>query len=252
MEPTFILASLIIFGAFLINAIGGFGSGIIAMPLLLLFLDLRLGSVAFALATMLSFLQLDWIMRRELDYKPALPFLGGSIVGLFIGISMLMIPALDIWAKAILTVIIILLSVKELAFQNKEHNNQSEKIRVRLPIALGLGTISGILSGWINMGGPPLIIYAYHNFKGRTARRFLIVIFTLSQVLKLIMYSFKNLYTTESLILFAYMAPAVLLGTILGHKFQKKIKQDLFVQVIWSIMLLLGVILGANTILSIT
>lgn len=252
MEPTFILASLIVFGAFLVNAIGGFGSGIIAMSLLLLFLDLRLASVALGLANLLSQLQLLWTMRRQLDIKAVLPLLGTSIIGLYAGINLLLIPKLDFWAKAILTVIIVLLSLKELFLPDKKTANLPDTIRIKFPAAVGLGLVSGVLGGWVSMGGPPLIIYAYHTMEGRAARRFLTVIFMLTQVVKLVMYGFEKMYTPQSLILFAYMAPAVILGTLLGNAYQKKISRDRFARIAWGILLVLGMILGVNTILSIT
>ncbi|MBN1314493.1 MAG: sulfite exporter TauE/SafE family protein [Anaerolineales bacterium] len=252
MEPLFILASLIVFGAFLINAIGGFGSGIIAMSLLLLFLDLRLASVALGLANLLSLLQLVWTMRRQVDMKAVLPLVATSVIGLYLGIKLLLIPDLDFWAKAILTVIIILLSLKELFLPDKRAANRSATVRLGLPAAIGLGLFSGVLGGWISMSGPPLILFAYHTMEGRAARRFLTLVFLLTQLVKLVMFGFEKLYTAQSLVLFAYMAPAVVLGTLLGNAFQKKISQDRFVRVAWSILLALGIVLGANTILSIS
>ncbi|MBN1318302.1 MAG: sulfite exporter TauE/SafE family protein [Anaerolineales bacterium] len=251
MELTHIAASIIVFGAFLINAIGGFGAGIAAMPLLILFLDLRLASVAFAMATLLGLLQLGWVNRRELDLGPALPIMGGNIVGMFVGVSLLALPAWDIWAKGLLTAVILFTAVKELALPNKAKPNPQKEANLKLTAALGLGLVSGVLGGWINMGGPPLILYAYRSFDGRKARCFLIAIFILTLIVKLIAFCFKRLYTPEALILFATMAPAVLLGTQLGHALQKKIGQEIFIKVAWSILLALGVVLGVNTILSI-
>lgn len=246
----FILTFIITCLALFLGAIGGFGSGILGMSLFVLFLPLRTAVVAFALASFIGCAQLAWTIRNEFPFKPVLSIISGRFIGLWAGIHLLTLD-LETEAKYLLSGIILLISIKELFFYKKKNRILPNEIKVNAAGGFILGIISGVLNGWINMGGPPLILYAFRSFEGKTARRFLIAIFTLTYPIQISMNFFKGLVTREVSLLALVMIPGVLLGTFAGNKLQKRLQGKNFLLIIWIILLVLGVILGVTTLLKV-
>jgi uncharacterized membrane protein YfcA len=237
------------FLATFIMAIGGFGGGIFAMSLFfIIFEEIELPTVAFSFAGVLSFIYLAWDIRREIPFKRTLSVGIGMTAGSAVGVYLLCLP-IDVYAKWLLTLIMVIISLKELIFPDKEKKDLPEEVTTSIPVGFGLGAVSGVINGWINMGGPPLILYAYKKFEGKTARRFLITAFMIGIPPKLLMYFAKKdeLITKEMWILCAYLVPGSIIGTIVGNYFQSKIKKDLFIKVVWATLLGLAIILGLNT-----
>ena len=246
MEPVaVIIAILVVFSAVFLGSVGGFGSGIFGMSLLILFLPLKVAVVAMGFATFLSSLQLAWSHRKAFPLKAALPIVAGRLPGAFVGVYLLSLP-IDIFAKGILASLIVLLAFKELLFPMKKRDDLPSKISVSYPAGVGLGLISGVLNGWINMGGPPIIVYSYQNFEARAARRLLIAVFALTYPFQLPMYWLRGLVTREALILFAWFVPVTILGTFIGNRLQRKIDRKVFIRIVWSVLLGLGVVLGVT------
>ena len=229
VEPWYILAFVITFCSMFIESIGGFGGGIFAMSLLVLFLPLPLSAVAYSFASTAGMVYLVWKIRRDFPLRQVLSVVAGRVAGASLGVY--------------------LIALKEILSPDKARADLPQKIRIKTYTGLGLGFLSGILNGWINMGGPPLILYAYRSFEGRSARRFLIACFFLSFPFKVIMYYARDLITVQSWILFCYLVPGTLLGTWIGHHFQNRMNRELFIKVAWFILLGLGIILGGNTLL---
>ncbi|MFC1479239.1 sulfite exporter TauE/SafE family protein [Planctomycetota bacterium] len=248
-DPWYILAFTITFCSMFIESIGGFGGGIFAMSLLVLFLPLPLSAVAYAFASTTGLLYLVWKLRHNFPLKQVLSVVAGRIAGVSLGVYLLSL-ALHIYAKLLLTGVIVFIALKEIIVPDKARTDLPQEIRINTYVGLGLGFLSGILNGWINMGGPPLILYAYRSFEGRSARRFLIACFFLSFPFKVIMYYARDLITVQSWVLFCYLVPGTILGTWIGHRFQNRMNRELFVRVAWFILLGLGIILGGNTLLS--
>jgi uncharacterized membrane protein YfcA len=243
-----ILASTVMFAAIFIGAVGGFGSGIFAMSLLVLFLPLKTAVVSLAFATFLSNVQLSWGMREKFPLRSALPIVAGRLPGVLLGVCLLRLP-IDWYAKILLSAIIVVMALRELFFAPLKRGNLQAGALVPYPTGIGLGLISGVLNGWVNMGGPPIIVYSYKNFEAGAARRLLIATFTLTYPFQLPMYWIGGLITKEAMILFAWFVPVTVLGTIAGNRFQQKINRRIFVRIVWAILLALGVILGITTLL---
>jgi hypothetical protein len=68
--------------------------------------------------------------------------------------------------------------------------------------------------------------------------------------LRFFMLIYKDLITIESLILALYILPGSFLGTLAGNHLQNKIKKETFQKSVWIILLILGLILGAATAVS--
>jgi uncharacterized protein len=246
IEP--LLAALIVGAATMVGAIGGFGGGIFAMSILVLFMDLRTANVAFALASFASALQLAWTFRRQIPIRPVLPLAAARAVGLYFGILLLAVAGLDIYAKALLTAVIIILALRELFGPDCSRAGLPEAIRIPPVTGTLLGFASGVLNGWINMGGPPIIVYAFRTFECQAARRLLITTFLLAYPFQIGICLWKGLITREVLHLFALMLPLAVIGTAVGTLLQRRIRRDLFLKVCWAILLALGVVLGVNTV----
>ncbi len=84
---TFALVSLIFFMAGLIQGLSGFGSALLAMPLLTIFIDVK---VAVPLCILNSFLitsYLSFKLKNYMEMKKILSLFAGSLPGIYLGIS---------------------------------------------------------------------------------------------------------------------------------------------------------------------
>ena len=94
---------------------------------------------------------------------------------------------------------------------------------VRLPpspsrmVTIGVGLLSGVMSGLASVGGPPIVVYLLAlGHRAAVVRATSIVYFMLSALVTLVPMSLKGLIDREVLIWSAFSVPVLVLGTWLG------------------------------------
>lgn len=148
---TFVLISIIFFIAGFVQGLSGFGSALLAMPLLIIFIDVK---VAVPLCILNSFLITSYLSFKLKDYmemKKILPLIVGSLPGIYLGIIFLKSMESDL-IKILLGLMITSYCFYSLVFQPAPRKLH----RVWAYIA-GFGT--GFIGSSFSAGGPPAIIY---------------------------------------------------------------------------------------------
>ncbi len=142
----------IAFLAAFVQGVTGFGSALVAMPLLALVLEVRDAAALVALLSLAINSVLLLPARRELPWRRITLLLTGSLAGIPAGVYFL--AAADArFARALLGAVLIVMSTALLCER-------------RLPIgegsgaALAVGAIAGMLGGAFNTNGPVVTIYA--------------------------------------------------------------------------------------------
>jgi len=109
---------------------------------------------------------------------------------------------------------------------------------------LPFGFASGALGSAYNFNGVPVVVYGTlrqwdpNRFRGTLQAHFLI-----SGVLIVTGHALGGLWTIDSLILYSYSIPAILLATVLGIFFNKRIPAKKFESYLFLIIIVLGVLL---------
>jgi uncharacterized membrane protein YfcA len=135
----------------LIQGLSGFGSALLAMPLLTIFIDVK---VAVPLCILNSFLitsYLSFKLKNYMEMKKILPLLAGSLPGIYIGISFLKSMDAEL-IKILLGLMIVSYCLYTLIFQPAPR-------KIHSVWAYIAGFATGFIGSAFSAGGPPTIIY---------------------------------------------------------------------------------------------
>jgi uncharacterized membrane protein YfcA len=221
-----------------IKGLSGFASALFAIPLLVIFLDIRFVVPVFLLFDFISGLVLTIQTRKSIDKGNALLLLSGLVVGTAIGTYILVSFGDDI-LRRIFGVLVILFALKILIWNNEGAKKQISKIWA--PVS---GFLGGCVGGMFGLNGPPMVLYLTHQLKDKQVfRATLYGVFFVDACYRLILYSFNRLITIEVIKFALYLTPFLLVGLILGSKLNTKIEESLFRKVIAVILIGTGVLL---------
>jgi uncharacterized membrane protein YfcA len=231
----------IVFVAALTRSTFGFGDALIAMPLLALFIDIKIATPLMALIAFFIAISILIKNRDKVEFNSVWRLILASLVGIPIGLWYLDDLNENI-IKLILGIIILLFAGYNL-IKPKLHQLKTEKY------AWIFGFIAGILGGAYNTNGPPIVIYSsLKKWNPQNFRATLQGYFFTTGILLVISHGIAGNYTNEVLTYFAYCLPVVLLAVIIGAKLNKKIPIVRFHKYIYMILIFLGFMLMYNSI----
>jgi len=205
------VAAIILF-AYCIRGITGFGSGLIAVPLLAHLLPLQL-VVPFVL--MLDFsasATLGGRFRAHIQWKEIGPLLPAAAAGILLGVGLL----LRLPRSSLLTALGAFVLVFGLRNLIKFHGNRPISRLWALPAGFAAGTIGAMFG----TGGPPYIIYLSHRLQDKSAMRATFSgLFILDGGFRLLAFLAAGLLLQAGmgrLLLLGF--PLMALGLFLGHR----------------------------------
>lgn len=228
--------------AFLIRGLTGFGSGLLAVPMLLLFLNRRLVvPTAASLAVLSGILLILTFKTRKWVRKDALLMLvGGAILGTPVGTYILASYTSSLLER--LFGLLISGYALRLLFWDKESNRE-----IKNYVGLIAGFLGGCLGGMFAAGGPPVIIYLNRQIDDKRAfRATLTLYFLIANSWQYVTYLYAGLITGEVLMFTAWMLPFFAIGSIAGSFMHIKINQVLFDRVVALVLLITGIMLMLN------
>lgn len=230
---TEVLVFVIFFFAMFTQSLTGFGSALLAMPLLGQLFGIRVASPLFVLGVMTAEIIMVTRYRQSFRWKSVWLLMVASVLGIQIGV-----PLVNVIEERILLLILGLIVFGYALYA---------LIRPRLPKlegrrwALGIGFIAGILSGAYNAGGPPFVIYgASQQWPPAEFKVNLQTIFLVNTTFILIAHSLNGRMTGQVFTLYLAALPGVLLGLFLGFALDRYINPILFHKVVLFLLLALG------------
>ncbi|MBN1446145.1 MAG: sulfite exporter TauE/SafE family protein [Candidatus Omnitrophica bacterium] len=224
---------LIFFCACLIQALGGFGAGLVAVPLLTLLYEPKFIIPAFSVVSFaLNFLIL-FEARGKTDWKKVSVIIIGSFIGMPAGVFALKyldqnVIRLFIAAVTFLMGVFFLFGFKP-------------KIKESVFVLIVAGILSGFLSGSAAMGGPPLILLMISlGLKKDVFRATLIGCFIFSGVVGLTLYFISGLLTPVNLKISLLAFLPALAGTLTGIAVKNFLSEERFRKAAVFIIILIG------------
>jgi len=211
--------------AYFVQAAFGFGAGLIALPLLSLMIDPKTAVVILAIFPVLTSVVLI-PLRHDIDWKKIIRLGPGIAIGLPFG--------LFLFASTSGKLISICLALFVLVYVagNFTKRNFFAAIEDKLPahmqpFAVGLAT--GILSGLLGNGGPPMAAYLQKNTSSAVVfRATLLAIFLCVNIVRCFFLGMTNFIRGDvihySLIALPFFAVAI----FAGYHVPKKISQSSF------------------------
>lgn len=152
MDTTIILVSLIIALAGFTQGLTGFGSAMVAVPLLSLVVGAQTAVPIAGIFGWLVTLPIAWKMRHSIQHRTGLILFAGSVPASFVGAKLL----------ATMPAQYILLAMGFVLIVSSLHSFRSTKPvfeKTSVPVTIGAGFTSGVLGASVGESGPPVIAY---------------------------------------------------------------------------------------------
>lgn len=222
------------------QGITGFGSALVAIPLLTFFLDIKTAIPLCALNGLLITLVLTLRLQNHIDRRKILPLLFGSLPGIVVGAFFLKKADPDL-----MKVLIGCLLIAYGCYRLLERPRASlRKIDSRWSYAAGF--VTGLIGGAFSAGGPPVIIYTtLTGWSKDDIKATLSGFFLASSIFIVIAHSVNGLTTIPVFSYFAITAPGVLIGVLVGAELYDRFNTDNYLRLLFISLLALGIMMLA-------
>ena len=233
----------IVFVAALVHSTLGFGTALVAMPMLVMVLDARVATPLVGL-TMLTTIALLLIGSwRDLNVRSALHLLAASIPGIPVGLLILSHVPQDVF-KAVLGILLIAVGLYNL--------RSSVLPRLgNIGWAHAFGFVSGVLGGAYNVNAAPVAVYGLlRRWPPANFRATLQGYFFPSTLLIVASHGLAGLWTGEVFGFYLPAVPAILLAVVLGRFIGARIARDRFQRVLHTALVVFGVMLLLSPLLA--
>ena len=236
MECETILAIAIIFCGVLLQGIFGFGSALLAMPLLSLILGVKVATPVFALLAATANILMILTSWQKVELSSLWRLAIATLPGIICGVGLLhLVPS--IWMMRALGLFLIGFGGYGLGkFQLPE---------IAENWAYGFGFLAGVLGSAYNINGPPIVIYGnMRRWNPRQFRATLPCYFCLSAPSIIIGHGVSGLWTQQVFQLYGLGLPAIAIAIGLGREINRRLPVQRFQQLIYFILIGLGILLG--------
>lgn len=242
IDATTVDVLVVVFVATLFRSAFGFGEAMIAVPLLALFIPLK---VAAPLAVLVSItiaavvVAQDW---RKIHVSSAGWLVGSTLFGIPVGL-MLLASSHQKAVKVALAIFIMVFATYCLLGRKPPELKSDSKAWL-----LGCGFVAGVTGGAFGMNGPPLVIYgAMRRWSAQHFRATLQAYFLPASVIGMGGYWLAGLWvpavTHYYLVCLPLLLPAVWLGRVVNHR----LHGDTFLRYVYVVLGGIGAVLLAES-----
>ncbi|MEW6521771.1 MAG: sulfite exporter TauE/SafE family protein [Thermodesulfobacteriota bacterium] len=224
---------LIFLAAGFTQGISGFGSALVAMPLLLLFLDARTAVPLCMLNGLIITAFLSLQLRRNVDWRKISPLLIGCLPGIYVGARFLKEADSNL-IKLLLGVMLV-----SYALYNMFVKLRPARIAAGWPYVAGFCT--GVIGSAFSAGGPPAIIYTtLTGWDKDDIKATLSVFFFTTGIIMAGAHALAGLTTRVVLGYFSLSAAFVLLGVMAGSFCYGKVARETYLKIILNLLVVMG------------
>lgn len=225
---------MILFAAYFIRGISGFGSGLIAVPLLAQLLPLTVVVPIILITDFSASLTLGVHTRKQVRWDEIRPLLVFGILGVVVGTTLLI--------KLPLTPLLVTLGILVLLFGIRSLLNLQGTRSVSRWWSVPAGFIGGTVSALFGTGGPPYVIYLNHRLRDKGELRASFTgLFLIEGGARIVTFLVAGLLLNADLILATLAAlPLVALGLYAGNRVHLGVTADQMQRLIGGILVISG------------
>lgn len=230
-----LLGGVILFFAYFVRGMTGFGSGLIAVPLLAHLAPLRLVVPLVLVTDFTASVILGRSLRQHIRGDEIVRLIPASIAGIIAGILLLLrLPKQPMLFA--LGCIVIIFGIRSVL------NLHGRRLVSRF-WAIPAGLLGGLVGAMFGTGGPPYVIYLTHRLHDKAQLRATFSgLFLLDGGVRIAGFLISGLLLQPDLLSLVPLAlPALLLGLWLGHRVHAGLSQSMMVRLIGLILVLSGV-----------
>lgn len=228
-----IFAPLVVWVAYLIFGIAGFGSTLIAMPLLAHVMPLQFAIPVVVILDCVSAISLGLKLRADVwkaEFMPMLPFLvAGLIIGTFV---LLKVPPQ--WLMLGLGAFVLIFGTNYL---------MGGKSMMRLPrwSVAPIGLFAGTTSSALGIGGPIYVFYfAARGATPEQIRATIPAVFSFTTLARIAIFTGVGLFNTQVFIVVALLLPVMAFGLWCGHRLHGRLTREQALRIVGGLLLLSG------------
>lgn len=231
---TLVAVALTITGAYVVYGLTGFGSTIVAMPLLAHWLPLR-----FAVPMMLIFdvgagLLLGWKNHRLVNWRELMRLVPWLLLGMGAGVTMLV--------NAPERVLLLLLGVFVFGLAGWSLLRHRPPRQASAIWSVPTGLVGGVFSALYGVGGVVYTTYLLRRLADKSVLRASVGTLILgTAIVRLVLFTGTGLYQQTDLLRLGFaLLPCALLGYWVGNHLHAKLPVQRVVQAVWWILLVGG------------
>jgi uncharacterized membrane protein YfcA len=229
------ICSVLFFAGFT-KGISGFGTIIVSIPLLTIFLDIRTVIPLVALSALSMSLLLLVQLRQYFDWKKVYPFMVGAVPGIPVGVFFLK----RIEKGAIFWVLGSIL----IAYGLSNMLIRSSKRGIRQNWVYPFAFLAGCLGGAFSAPGPPVIVYtSLQAWNKEQIRVTLQGFFLISGAIIVFFHAINGLITWAVLRFYGVSFPSLILGAYAGSLFYRMIDEKTYRGLMFVMLCLLGALM---------
>ena len=226
-----VFASITLLVAYFIRGVSGFGSGLIAIPILALWLPLTFVVPLMLLLDFSASILLSGVNLRQVNWREVRTLIPLSIIGIALGTYLLTSMPLQPMLIT-LAIFVAIFGIRSLL--NLQGDNTISRWWA-IPAGLSGGTI-GALFG---TGGPPYIIYLGHRISDKTALRATFSgLILVEGTLRISSFAYAGLFS-DTRLLWSYLVamPIVAIGLTLGNRAHIGLTREQMMRIIGILLL---------------
>ncbi|VAW39720.1 hypothetical protein MNBD_DELTA03-119 [hydrothermal vent metagenome] len=221
------------------QGVSGFGSALIAMPLLTTFLTVRTAVPLCVLNSIVITICLSLQLRRHIDWRRIFPLLAGCLPGIVFGLLVLKhVP--NIILRISLGLLVIFYAAYNL-FGSARRKIKTEKTELSRRWAYAAGFCTGGISASLGAGGPPTIIYVtMTRWTDDEIKAALSIFFLITSIFTALGQAAGGLTTPLIMHDFIRSAPFTLLGVWAGVQLYNRINRQIYIKIMFWLLLIMG------------
>lgn len=240
--PVLVFAPLIVFIAYVVMGISGFGSTLIAVPLLAHLLPLKFVVPLVVMLDCAGAFSMGIRLRADLMRRELLWMMPFTAVGVFGGVWLLV----QLRPELLLGALGLLVMLFGAGYVIKRG------VGIPLPFWTGapLGTCAGAISSVFGFGGPIYVFFL--TGRGATPtqiRATMPVVFMFTTVVRIVLFALAGLYAPASLLAALALLPLLALGLWTGHHLHLNLSRATLVRIIGALLVLSGLSLVVRALL---
>lgn len=229
-----ILAPLIVFAAYVVMGISGFGSTLIAVPLLAHLFPLQFVVPFFVLLDCVGAFSMGIRLRGDVMRREILLLLPFMALGILAGVYLLVRVHPELLLGG-LGLFVVIFGVSYVAKSGKGFP---------LPYWSGapIGLFGGATSAVFGIGGPIYVFFlAGRNANPTQIRATMPMIFMFTTVARIVLFIFAGLYSPAALVAAVALLPVMALGVWAGHHLHLNLSRETVIRVMGALLVLSGI-----------
>jgi uncharacterized membrane protein YfcA len=235
---TILFSFAVVFGAYVVRGMSGFGTSLVAIPLLVFVLPIHSAIPVMSLLGLCAMLMLGLRDRGHVRWDEMWRLLGPTLAGVFAGIYIFMLLPASLMQK-LLGAFIVTYAVYMLAARVSSGRPTQCSTTWAYPMGFAGSVIDSMFGGG---GGLLVVIYMHRRGYHMVAfRATLAVLWLLELVVRVAGYAVSGFYNRELLLLCLMTLPAVVLGNLLGERITRRMSAAQFNKVIAIVLLASGI-----------